>query len=471
MKKLFLLLLVFCLAIQNANAWLIDTTGVEFNTSVFTGVREFVQERKTPIHDWKYITECEALYYNNGKNQLYVCGGPYYAPLNMPVVGGSPYYTNGVMWLSIEGGFNQIQNMFLFTDFIYSLELEYCKFDNLENENLKLFSQNAESTSPELIRENNGVKFYRQTFYPDYPTKYLDIYMSFLQTEPSATKTKFVTENSFSSVKGIIANKITFVGTPNSMRSSINTALNYYRNNERHDKTLTYFKEKYSDTSGADVNEDGAVNTTDVVTVYNTIINGKNPQQIASYPYADLGLPSGTKWATMNLGAQYPEDMGDYYAYNEKNGYSYYTNKPVFTSNNYHERESGIEKGENMIHTPVGIFWGSSWTMPTLEDWDELFDSKYTTSTFIEIASKDGSNVKGLKVTSKSTGQSIFLPAAGRITSTGIEKDDMGHYWTRKSSEIGTTHAYSYGFSKYSQPYSAVGPRRLGLSIRPVHYK
>lgn len=470
MKKSILLLLSLYLAISNANAWLIDTTGVEFNTSVFTGVREYVQERKTPIRNWKYIKECEALYYYNGKSYLYVCGGPYYVPNFIPVVGGSLYTTDGVMWLSVDGGFDQIHNTFLYTDFIYSLELEYCKFDNLENENLKLYSPNAESTSPELIRESNGVKFYRQTFYPDYPTKSIDIYMSFLQTEPGATKTKFVTENPFSSVKGFIAHKLTFVGTPNSMRSSMDNALNYYRNIDRHDKTLTYFKEKYSDTSGADVNEDGAVNSADVVTVYNTIINGiRNPQQIASHTYADLGLPSGTKWATMNLGAQYPEDMGDYYAYNEKDGYSYYANKPVFTSDNYYERQYGIKQGKDLTLSIVGTLWGNSWVMPTLEDWDELFDSKYTTSTFIEIASKNGSNVKGMLVKSKSTGQSIFLPAASRITSTGMEISDVGNYWTSKSSAIGTTSAYCYVFSKYLQPNSGVTARRLGLSIRPVH--
>lgn len=470
MKKSLLLLLSLYLAISNANAWLIDTTGVKFETNVFNGINEFVHKRTTPIRNWKYVIETEGLYYNRGRCRLYVDGeGLYYAPSGIPMVGGSSYTTSGIMWLSADGGYTQLHNMFLFTDFIYSLELEYCKFDNLENIYLGLYCDYAQKSEPELIRETNGVKFYRQTFYPYYPTKSLDIYMEFIPNETSATQTKFVTENNLSKVQGFVANHITIVGTSNSMRSSMTTALNYYRNNDRHDKTLTYFKEKYSDTSGADVNEDGAVNSADVVSVYNTIINGAgNPQQVASHAYADLGLPSGTKWATMNLGAQYPEDMGDYYAYNEKNGYSYYTNKHLFMSSNYYERTRDIKEGQDLWYTPVGYLWGNGWTMPTLEEWDELFDSNYTTSTFIEIASKDGSTVKGLKVTSKSTGQSIFLPAAGRITSTGMEKDDMGHYWTTKSSEIGTTSAYLYGFSKNSEPHSAVGPRRLGLSIRPV---
>ena len=37
----------------------------------------------------------------------------------------------------------------------------------------------------------------------------------------------------------------------------------------------------------------------------------------AGYNYVDLGLTSGTKWATMNLGAKTPQDYGNYYAWGE----------------------------------------------------------------------------------------------------------------------------------------------------------
>ncbi|MCI7430492.1 MAG: hypothetical protein MSS84_06410, partial [Bacteroidales bacterium] len=42
------------------------------------------------------------------------------------------------------------------------------------------------------------------------------------------------------------------------------------------------------------------------------------------HDYVDLGLPSGTKWATCNVGASTPEEYGNYYAWGETTPKAYY---------------------------------------------------------------------------------------------------------------------------------------------------
>ena len=72
-----------------------------------------------------------------------------------------------------------------------------------------------------------------------------------------------------------------------------------------------------------DVNEDGAVDISDVVALVNIILNGSGSQSYPSCPddhhphLIDLGLPSGTKWACCNVGATAPQGDGGYYAWGE----------------------------------------------------------------------------------------------------------------------------------------------------------
>ena len=76
----------------------------------------------------------------------------------------------------------------------------------------------------------------------------------------------------------------------------------------------------FAQSSKYDVNDDGDVNITDVIELVGIIL-GKNHEAV------DLGLPSGTKWASCNVGATKPEEYGGYYAWGEtepKENYSLY---------------------------------------------------------------------------------------------------------------------------------------------------
>ena len=50
------------------------------------------------------------------------------------------------------------------------------------------------------------------------------------------------------------------------------------------------------------------------------------PENPKEHEWVDLGLPSGTLWATCNIGANRPEEYGDYFAWGEvspKKAYSH----------------------------------------------------------------------------------------------------------------------------------------------------
>ena len=149
------------------------------------------------------------------------------------------------------------------------------------------------------------------------------------------------------------------------------------------------------------------------------------------YEYVDLGLPSGTLWATCNVGAKIPEEYGDYFAWGEtetKNEYSW--------SNYFDAEDEGrtFKKYYNGGQTELlpeddaaTVNWGSEWQMPSRAQVDELYNSDYT---ILEWTTSNG--VNGLRITSKKNRNSIFLPAAGMIINTMIGSvEGDGFYWSR----------------------------------------
>ena len=201
----------------------------------------------------------------------------------------------------------------------------------------------------------------------------------------------------------------------------------------------------------------------------------------------DLGLPSGTLWATCNIGADSPEDYGSYFAWGDletKGSYSWgnyqwmtkgkadwqYISKYTFADNQtagcWYSGDTFI--GDNKTELEFADdaafqLWGSQWRTPSKEQFDELINSAYTT---IEWTAQDG--VTGCKITSRSNGESIFLPATGYFGSSGVSSTETsGNYWTRT---IGTSYcdrAYEL-FIRSQGAYCTVSDRYVGQSIRPV---
>ena len=175
----------------------------------------------------------------------------------------------------------------------------------------------------------------------------------------------------------------------------------------------------------------------------------------AGHEYVDFGLPSGTKWATMNVGASSETDYGNYYQYGK--GAAQYA--ATSGDSNYSGTENPLDFS---VDTAVQV-WGGQWHTPTRTQFNELINN-----TDFEWVTING--VKGGKFISKTdSSKYIFLPESGRYENGAIIC--AGVYcncWT--SFNAGSTESALFmSFSDNLQYPATFGARReFGLSVRPV---
>lgn len=181
--------------------------------------------------------------------------------------------------------------------------------------------------------------------------------------------------------------------------------------------------------------------------------NFANANEVNGHEYVDLGL--SVKWATCNLGANKPEDYGNYYAWGEtstKTEYAEYNSKTYGKSMN--------DISGNVNYDVARANWGGKWRLPTKTEMQELIDKCTWTWT-----TQNG--VKGYKVTGPS-GASIFLPAAAcRYGSSLFLAGSDGYYWSSTPGEYDDYRAYALYFgSSYHGMYCYY--RLSGRSVRPI---
>ncbi len=186
-----------------------------------------------------------------------------------------------------------------------------------------------------------------------------------------------------------------------------------------------------------DVNGDGVVTAADVTALYDYLLG--NVPSGDEHEYVDLGLPSGTLWATMNVGANSPEEYGDYFAWGEttpKDVYDWNTYKwcmgdynkltKYCTKSNY--GYNGFTDGKTELDPEddaATANWGPEWCMPTYEQIQEL-----TANCSSEWTERNG--VYGRLFTSDINGATLFFPAAGYHSSVGFEVGTTGNYWSHE---------------------------------------
>lgn len=191
------------------------------------------------------------------------------------------------------------------------------------------------------------------------------------------------------------------------------------------------------------------------------------------HEYIDLGLPSGTLWATCNLGATSPEEFGDYYAWGETephydtldpltwkqgktNGYSWtnYKFNPTgdgSTMTKYNSTD-GLTELE-LIDDAARINWGGEWRIPTHEECLEL-------TTNCEVATD------GNMVYFSNNGNYIYFPFNGYYDGTAFTRPDL---WNIRSSSLYTSFSQTWTLSGTKSNFSHSYPKRYrGISIRPV---
>ena len=187
---------------------------------------------------------------------------------------------------------------------------------------------------------------------------------------------------------------------------------------------------------------------------------------INGHEYVDLGLPSGLLWATCNVGANSPEEYGNYYAWGETTTKSDYSSSNCPTdglSNSELQSQGYIDSNGNLTpqHDAATANWGGDWRMPTRAEQEELLNNCTWTWT-----TQNG--VKGYKVTSKVNSNYIFLPAAGRRYGSSLyNADGDGDYWSSTPYESYSIYAYYLYFDSSNHKMNDAY-RFNGRSVRPV---
>ena len=191
-----------------------------------------------------------------------------------------------------------------------------------------------------------------------------------------------------------------------------------------------------------------------------------------NYAYVDLGL--SVKWAAYNIGANVPEEYGDYFAWGETlikdiydwstykySGNSYtsmtkYCTMKEYSYDAYPDNKVILESNDDV----ATVYWGGAWRMPTKAEQDELRNK----CTWLCTKQND---VNGYKVTGPN-GNSIFLPAAGSIEGGTLNNvGKFGNYWSSKLDETRCSGACTMSFSSGSIDWKSY-ERYIGCSIRPV---
>lgn len=199
---------------------------------------------------------------------------------------------------------------------------------------------------------------------------------------------------------------------------------------------------------------------------------------ISGHSFVDLGLPSGTLWATCNVGAERPEDFGSYFAWGETSPkdtcdwdrYSLTTgganNLTKYCTDEFYGSVDGLTTLLPNDDAATAN-WGSHWRMPTFKEQQELLNG----CIWVWTDNYAGTGVSGRMGTSIATGQVIFFPAAGykgagRFYSVG----DYGEYWSSTLDTSGCDSALDFSF--VSGNFNTYGNSRYnGQSVRAVVVK
>ena len=224
----------------------------------------------------------------------------------------------------------------------------------------------------------------------------------------------------------------------------------------------------------ADVNQDGQVDIADVSKLIDLLLLvPANPHPDSDY--VDLGLPSGTLWATCNVGASAPEEYGDYFSWGETEPKVVYNDETYKWCNGFWNRMTkyctvsdygydGFVDNKTELDPEddaAYVNWGPSWRMPTSEQQQELIDNCTWTWTMLN-------GVNGQLVTGPN-GKSIFLPAAGcHIDESFSNAGSDGCYWSRMLSSDYPFGAYSLYFTGSNYWNRWLYARKNGLTVRAV---
>ena len=228
-----------------------------------------------------------------------------------------------------------------------------------------------------------------------------------------------------------------------------------------------------------DVNGDGSIDINDVTDLISYLLTGVEPEQPIGDDCVDLGLPSGTLWATHNVGATYPEEYGDYFAWGEtdpnKEYYWWDTTPWVYIENGsiklskYNTKDTYGEVDNLTELEPEDdaayVNMGPEWRMPSKEQIDEL--TANCSWSWTQVNGVNGHLITG------PNGNTMFLPAAGSRLEYDLSGDGVyAHYWTRSLYVLNANVSFpTSGYKLYGTSSSLgwnAGSRNCGFTVRAV---
>ena len=217
----------------------------------------------------------------------------------------------------------------------------------------------------------------------------------------------------------------------------------------------------------ADVNGDGEINIADVNAIIDIIL--KDEPVSVEHEWVDLGLPSGTLWATCNVGASSPEEFGHHFAWGEtepKETYSWPTYKWIeddLTKYCTDDRYGTVDNKTELDPEDDAAYvnWGPQWRMPTVEQLTELYNNCTQRWTAMN-------GVKGILVTGPN-GNTMFLPAAGfNWADNNTGEGTSGDCWSRELYPSRDDFACQLMFHYEGWRAPSQSPRSFGSSVRAV---
>lgn len=227
--------------------------------------------------------------------------------------------------------------------------------------------------------------------------------------------------------------------------------------------------------TNADTDKSGGVNIADVTALIDYLLQGYWPGEEPWNEWVDLGLPSGTLWATCNVGASSPEDYGDYFAWGEtapKDYYDWSTYKwcngsndtmtkyctdSSYGYNGFVDNKTELDPEDDAAY----VNWGPSWCLPTTEQQRELYEKCSSVWT-------EQNGVNGCLITGPN-GNTLFLPAAGNRWGESLYgAGSWGYYWSRTLDSSYSDYACSLGCNSGGVYWNDYVDRGNGFAVRAV---
>ena len=248
----------------------------------------------------------------------------------------------------------------------------------------------------------------------------------------------------------------------------INSSTNEYWSSSYYDAENAYYLRLNADST---INPQGALSLTrNIILPIRPVIDGPNYHE--GHEFINLGLPSGTLWATMNIGASTPEEYGPYFSWGNTIGYAPGSGHN-FSSATYNAKTDGkgVELTGNIPTTSVYDaavkYWGGNWRMPTDAEWQELINN----CTAAWQDNYNGTGVSGNLYTSNRTGytdKSMFVPAGGRINdgSYTAYRGIYCSYWS--STYYNTDYSREFDATSSGDQWLGMDHKYRGMNIRAV---